>query len=182
MASKTLGFVFKIVVLGDGAVGKTSLIKRWTEGSFRTDYILTIGSNFAVKSLNIEDKPIKLQIWDLAGQPHFSDVRVLFYKGAMGAMYVFDVSHLESYNNIVRWYEELKNICGDIPRVLLGNKVDLDQQRKVTPRDGEELAKKLGNIPYFETSAKTGQQVNEAFQKIAQLVYEWAKKKQSQST
>lgn len=175
---KSLGFVFKIVVLGDGAVGKTSLIKQWTEGTFRTDYILTIGSNFAVKSLNIEDKPIKLQIWDLAGQPHFSDVRVLFYKGAMGAMYVFDVSRTESYDNVIKWYEELKNICGDVPRVLLGNKVDLTDQRKITPEKGLELAKRLGGIPYFETSAKTGKQVNEAFQKIAQLVYEVAKKKQ----
>jgi len=176
---KSLGFVFKIVVVGDGAVGKTSLIKQWTEGTFRTDYILTIGSNFAVKSLNIEDKPIKLQIWDLAGQPHFSDVRVLFYKGAMGTMYVFDVSRTESYENVVKWYDELRNICGDIPRVLLANKVDLNDQRKVTTEKGDALAERLGGVPYFETSAKTGQQVHECFQKIAQMVYDWAKKKQS---
>ena len=175
---KTLGFVFKIVVVGDGAVGKTSLIKQWTEGTFRTDYILTIGSNFAVKSLNIDDKPIKLQIWDLAGQPHFSDVRVLFYKGSMGAMYVFDVSRMESYDSMMKWYQELKNICGDIPGVLLANKVDLNDQRKVTTDKGSALADKLGGAPYFETSAKTGAQVHDAFQKIAQLVYDWAKKRQ----
>jgi len=175
---KSLGFVFKIVVVGDGAVGKTSLIKKWTEGTFRTDYILTIGSNFAVKSLNIDDKPVKLQIWDLAGQPHFSDVRVLFYKGAMGAMYVYDVSRVDSYDNIPNWYSEVSNICGDIPRILLANKVDLNDQRKVTPEMGAALAEKLGGVPYFETSAKNGDNVHEAFQTVAQLVYDWAKKKQ----
>jgi small GTP-binding protein len=179
MKLKTLGFVFKIVVVGDGAVGKTSLIKQWTEGTFRTDYILTIGSNFAVKSLVVDDKPIKLQIWDLAGQPHFSDVRVLFYKGAMGAMYVFDVSRTDSYDNISKWYTELSNICGDIPRILLANKVDLNDQRKITSDKCSALAEQLGGVPCFETSAKTGQQVNESFQKIAQLVYDWAKKKQA---
>lgn len=139
---------------------------------------MTIGSNFAVKSLSIEDKPIKLQIWDLAGQPHFSDVRVLFYKGAMGAMYVFDVSRADSFENVDNWHGELSNICGDIPSVLLANKVDLNDQRKVTREMGNALAKKLGGIPYYETSAKTGTSVNEAFERIAQMVFEWAKKKQ----
>ncbi len=175
---KSLGFVFKIVVVGDGAVGKTSLIKQWTEGSFRTDYIMTIGSNFAVKSLVIDDKPVKLQIWDLAGQPHFSDVRVLFYKGAMGAMYVYDVSRTDSYDNVLNWDRELTNICGQIPKVLLANKVDLNDQRKVSSEMGSVLAAKLGDAPYFETSAKSGVGVNEAFEKIAQLVYELAKKRQ----
>ncbi|WXG41621.1 MAG: GTP-binding protein [Candidatus Freyarchaeum deiterrae] len=175
---KSLGFVFKIVVVGDGAVGKTSLIKQWTEGTFRQDYIVTIGSNFAVKSLVVDEKPIKLQIWDLAGQPHFKDVRVLFYKGSMGAIYVFDVSHTDSYDNVLNWYKELSNICGDIPRVLIANKVDLLDQRKITNDKVCALSEKLGDVSFFETSAKTGQQVHDSFQKIAQLVYDWAKKKQ----
>ena len=176
---KSLGFVFKIIVVGDGAVGKTSLIKQWTEGTFRTDYIMTIGSNFAVKSLSIEEKPIKLQIWDLAGQPHFRDVRVLFYKGAMGAMYVFDVSRVDSFENVESWFGELRNVCGDIPGVLLANKVDLNDQRKVTGDMGGALAERLGGVPYFETSAKTGDKVNEAFDRIARMVYGWAKSRQS---
>ncbi len=170
-------FTFKILMAGDGSVGKTSLINRWIDGKFSTDCPMTIGPSFAVKTLHIEGKPIKLQIWDFGGQPHWSEMRMACYKGAVGAMYVYDVFRMETYDNIPSWYEEVWRVCGDIPRVLIANKVDLKDLRVVNSDMGHMLAEELGNIPYFETSAKTGQQVNEAFQKIAELVYDWAKKR-----
>jgi len=170
-------YIFKIVVLGDGAVGKTSLIKRYTEEKFQSDYILTIGANFAVKNIEVDGVVVKLQIWDLAGQPQFKEVRGSFYRGAVGAMYVYDVCRVESYNNLLNWKAELTKICGEIPGVLLANKIDLVDYRKVTPEMGAELAERLGGVPYFETSAATGVGVAEAFQKIAELVYKAATQK-----
>ncbi|MEM1658758.1 MAG: Rab family GTPase [Candidatus Jordarchaeales archaeon] len=170
-------YIFKIVVVGDGAVGKTSLIKRYTEESFQSDYIMTIGANFAVKNVEVDGILIKLQIWDLAGQPHFKEVRSSFYKGAVGVMYVFDVCRPESCVNLLNWKEELVKVCGEVPGVLLANKIDLEEHRKVTVDMGKELAARLGEIPYFETSALTGAGVREAFQKIAELAYEAVTKK-----
>jgi small GTP-binding protein len=177
----TRDFTFKILMAGDGSVGKTALIKRWIDGKFSIDCPMTIGPSFAVKTLHIEGKPIKLQIWDFGGQPHWSEMRMTCYKGAVGAMYVYDVYRMETYDNIPSWYEEVWRVCGDIPRILIANKVDLKDLRVVNSDMGHMLAEELGNIPYFETSAKTGQQVNEAFQKIAELVYEWDKKKRTDS-
>lgn len=170
-------YIFKIVVVGEGAVGKTSLIKRYTEEKFQSDYIITIGANFAVKNVEVDGVFIKLQLWDLAGQPQFKEVRSSFYRGAVGAIYVYDVCRLESYTSLINWKEELVKECGEVPGVLLANKIDLKEHRKVTTEMGEELAMRLGGIPYFETSASTGVSVNEAFQKIAELTYRAATKK-----
>jgi len=167
MASKIAGKAFKIVVVGD-CVGKTSLIERYTKGTFRNDYKATIGANFAVKSLSIKGKTITLQIWDLAGQPHYKDVRQQhFYKGASGVVYVFDVTRRETFENLNRWRREVTETCGNIPSVIVGNKIDL-LPREVEKKEGERYSKSL-NIPYFETSAATGKNIHKVFKTIAIL-------------
>ncbi len=154
-------YVFKVVVLGDGNVGKTSLVLQYTEKKFSTSYVMTIGSNFAVKILNLPERglKIKFQLWDLAGQPHFQFIRPPFYRGALLAILVFDITNRKSFDNINLWVREAKNNVGDIPLVLAGNKNDLIENRVVSKAEGEALAKEFGTL-YFETSAKTGENLD----------------------
>jgi len=161
--------VFKVPVVGDGAVGKTSLILRYTRGVFREDYKITIGTSFAVHTVKLGNAIIKLQIWDLAGQPHFKGVRPLFYRGSTGVIYVFSVTDRTSFQNIPNWVEEVRRIVGPLPSILVGNKTDLADQRVVTPEEGQALGAQLG-FPYIETSAKADLNVGNAFQMIAEAI------------
>jgi small GTP-binding protein len=159
-------YVLKVCVVGDGAVGKTSLIIRYTEGHFRESYIMTVGTSFAVKELTFGDTLVRLQLWDLAGQPHFSSVRPVFYRGAAGIILVFDVTRRPTFDAIPAWYTEVSTVTGAVPTVLLANKVDLVDQRQTSTEEGMAYAQQLG-WGYFETSAKEGQGVNDAFRQIA---------------
>ncbi len=173
--------LIKIALLGDGAVGKTALRNRFMGQGFAGDYIMTIGADFCVKSLQINGKNFKLQIWDLAGQPRFDVVRDLYYTGCLGALVVFDVTRPESYINLTNWIEEFwkNNRSGKIPFVLVGNKADL--VRKIPRGYGEKYAKKasemtesLGfSIPYIEASAKTGGNVDKAFKLLGQEILKY---------
>ena len=159
-------YVLKVCVVGDGAVGKTSLIIRYTEGHFRESYIMTVGTSFAVKELDFGDTLVRLQLWDLAGQPHFSSVRPVFYRGAAGMILVFDVTRRQTFEAITGWYTEVSQVTGTIPTVLLANKVDLVDQRQASTEECMAYAQQLG-WGYFETSAKEGHGVTEAFRQIA---------------
>ncbi|MBS7250428.1 MAG: GTP-binding protein [Candidatus Freyarchaeota archaeon] len=160
--------ILKIVVVGNCSSGKTCLVKRYTEGVFPEYVLMTVGVSFGVKSLNIDGQPIKLQIWDLGGVPHFKDVRLLFYKYALGAVYVFDVNIRETFERLDEWRKEVAEVCGNIPGVIVGSKVDL-HSRKVTRSEGKRYAKSVG-MPYIEASARTGKNVNEVFWTIASLI------------
>jgi small GTP-binding protein len=164
-----MSYVLKVCVIGDGAVGKTSLIIRYTEGHFRESYLMTVGTSFAVKALDLDGIQVKLQLWDLAGQPHFSSVRPVFYRGSVGGILVFDVTRRETFNNIHTWFNEFTQVTGVLPFALVANKTDLVDQRQVTQEEGEAYAQKNGWV-YFETSAKDGRGVNGAFRQIAQQV------------
>ncbi len=164
--------ILKIPLLGDMAVGKTSLRKKYLGEGFNTKYMVTIGADFSVKSVLIDDREVRLQIWDLAGQQQFATVRSLYYNGSSGAILVYDVTNPHSYENIPLWTKELlqNNDNKKIPLMLIGNKIDLRDTVRTTTvskEEGEQLAEKLRkefNIVYFfETSAKTGEGVNEAF-------------------
>ncbi len=159
-------YVLKVCVVGEGAVGKTSLIIRYTEGHFRESYLMTVGTSFAVKELDFGDTLVRLQLWDLAGQPHFSSVRPVFYRGAAGAILVFDVTRRETFDRIPTWYEEVSQVTGALTSVLLANKVDLIDQRQVSTEEGMAYAQQQG-WTYFETSAKDGRGVTDAFRQIA---------------
>lgn len=164
--SKERKFVFKIVVIGDGAVGKTSLIARFAEKTFQAEYKPTLGTNIVIKELQLDNNNIKLLLWDIAGQAKWRDVRHLYYKGAQGSILVFDVTRPGTFESIPAWYKDLIKFSGDIPRILLANKVDLTDIRKVNQDQGQTIAKEF-DASYFETSAKDGTQVNDAFEKLS---------------
>lgn len=164
-------FIFKVCVVGDGGVGKTSMVLRYCENAFKENYIMTIGSNFSTKNVKLEDYPnfdVKLQLWDLAGQKHFSFVRPPFYRGSSGIVIVFDLTRRSSFANIPNWIDEVDKVVGSKPSVLVGNKLDLadDGQREIGVKDGESLKNEIGALSYYETSAKEGTGIQEVFKDI----------------
>ena len=125
MSEKAFGF--KITVIGDGAVGKTSLIKRYTTNSFEKDYISTLGMQFSKFEENVNGEMVELFLWDLAGQESFALLRDKFFRGSNGAIIVFSLApeEIETFNHIDKWLSNLKEACGNIPTILFGNKADL---------------------------------------------------------
>jgi small GTP-binding protein len=174
-------YKFKITVIGDPAVGKTTLVKKYTTGSFQKDYISTLGAQFSNYEEIIEGKQIKLFIWDIAGQETFEIMRRKFYNGSSGAIIVFSHApeELKSYSSIEKWLKELNKYCGDIPIALFGNKLDLTNESElISSTDAINSDKKVlkftedhNLIGYFKTSALTGQGVIEAFQKLVRELY-----------
>jgi small GTP-binding protein len=161
--------VFKVIAVGDGSVGKTSITIRFCEGKFSQEYLMTIGANFGVKqntvSFGEENKDIKLQIWDTGGQERFSPIRELYYKGALGAVVVFDVTNRESFEHVPTWFSEIRKNVSNIPITLIGNKIDLPG-RVISSNEGVQMGKKCA-APYRETSAKTGDCVDEVFLELS---------------
>ncbi|MBD3193233.1 MAG: GTP-binding protein [Candidatus Heimdallarchaeota archaeon] len=178
-------FLFKLILLGDGAVGKTSLRKRYTTGSFTGDYLRTMGTDFALKRLMIDDTEFRLQIWDIAGQTstRFTGLNDSYFFGASGAILVFDVTRPETLDNLSFWIEKVRKNLGHIPMIIFGNKIDLrDQLESLEPEQGEEFAQKITEesnleIKYYETSAKTGENVEQAFFEIAKNMYDYCHRK-----
>jgi small GTP-binding protein len=174
-------YKFKITVVGDPAVGKTTLVKKYTTGSFQKDYISTLGAQFSNYEEKIEGKQVKLFIWDIAGQKTFEVMRRKFYNGSSGAIIVFSHApeELKSFNRIEQWFNELIKYCGDIPIALFGNKVDLiNENDLISNKDKVNLDFNVGRfiedhnlIGYFKTSALTGKGVIEAFQKLVRELY-----------
>lgn len=181
--SSTYDYLFKIVVLGEGAVGKTAIVTRFSHGFFRTDYKTTIGSQFAVKNVDIKrpdysDVTVKLQIWDVAGQSRFQILRPMYYRGSSGGLLVFDVTRRRTFIVLEEWLDELhKAINKKIPLVLVANKTDLPD-RVVEPSEGREFADRH-EMPYLETSAKTGEGIVDIFQQLAEVLVKNREKKSS---
>ncbi len=168
----TKGFVFKITVIGDGAVGKTSLIKKYTQGSFQKDYIKTLGAQFSKYDEEMEGDNCKLFFWDIAGQREFDFMRPTFYKGSKAAIIVFSHTDEDSFNHITDWHEDIKKYTGELPIVLFGNKTDLVDEKDL---EDEIISSDIINdrnfLGYYKTSAKTGSGVFEAFQAIIKELY-----------
>ena len=181
MSTREEEYKFKITVVGDPAVGKTTLVKKYTTGSFQKDYISTLGAQFSNYEEKIEGNQVKLFIWDIAGQETFEVMRRKFYNGSSGAIIVFSHApeELKSYNSIEKWLKELIKYCGDIPIALFGNKLDLiDENDLITNKDVINSDFNVGKfkeehdlIGYFKTSALTGQGVIEAFQRLVRELY-----------
>ncbi|MCK4381544.1 MAG: GTP-binding protein [Candidatus Lokiarchaeota archaeon] len=165
------GFVFKITVIGNGAVGKTSLIKKYTQGSFQKDYIKTLGAQFSKYDEEIEGDNCKLFFWDIAGQDEFNFMRPTFYKGSKAAIIVFSHTDVDSFKSIIEWHEDIKKYTGELPIVLFGNKTDLVDEKDLKDEKIENIVKGRNFLGYYKTSAKTGQGVFEAFQAIIKELY-----------
>ncbi|MHA1264492.1 MAG: Rab family GTPase [Candidatus Helarchaeota archaeon] len=165
-------YEYKIIVVGDPHVGKTSTILRFTDNAFRRTYIPTLGVNLSSKKIRYNSVHIKFILWDIAGQSKFQTMRRPFYKGADGLILVFDLTDQTSFQNVTSWYQDIKNTLQSAfpPGILLGNKNDLVADRQVSQKSIKNLAKKLG-FNYFETSALTGENIPEAFQEMAKLLY-----------
>ncbi|MFQ6123455.1 MAG: Rab family GTPase [Candidatus Heimdallarchaeota archaeon] len=158
--------IFKIVVIGDSAVGKTSLSMRYSDNSFQYEYIKTIGSNFFVRDLYVEEWRTRLLIWDLAGDELFGRVRPIFYQGSFGALVVFDITRRSTFDHLEGWLEELRaNIEWDVPIILAANKVDCDNW-ELTKAEIKAYSQKKA-FPFYLTSAKTDQNVAAAFNRLA---------------
>ena len=168
-------YIYKVIIAGDGFVGKTSIILRLTRGIFLAEYIVTLGSNFALWKTKCEDAEISLQLWDVAGQPYFRKVLPSYYEGAHGAILVYSLVDPSSLQSIPRWYNEIKNVAGDIPFIVLGNKNDLD--RNVPEDYARAIAEQLNCAAYFEVSAKTGHNIQKAFEEVARILYNHYKTK-----
>jgi len=165
------GYRYKVIVCGDPQVGKTSTILRFTDKAFRRTYIPTIGVNISEKQLRYDKNTmINFTIWDIAGQAKFQTMRRHFYKGAKGQILVFDLTRMDTFQNISKWYQDLEtHLKTTVPGVILGNKCDLVDQRKISQEEISILSKELG-IEYFETSALTGTNVDMAFRKLGELI------------
>ncbi|MFX1478199.1 MAG: Rab family GTPase [Promethearchaeota archaeon] len=161
-------YVFKVIIIGPGAVGKTSLLHRYVENKFHLKYKLTIGADFLSKIIEgypTTNSTCKLQIWDIGGQERYKFLRSSFFDGANGALVVFDVSRWHTFEDLKDWITDLRQYAGEkTPLVLIGNKVDLCEDNEVGYEkiEAKSLAKRE-NAPFIETSAKTGENVEAAF-------------------
>ena len=172
-------FQFKITVIGDGQVGKTSLIKRFTQSTFEQDYVKTLGAQFSKYYREIEGDEMKLIFWDIAGQDDFLFLRPSFYRESNAAIIVYSLEENElgkrSFDHIINWYDSIKKFCGIIPIILFANKVDLVEEDNLDHSEVQEIVDKQGFLGYYLTSAKTGKKVNEAFNAIITELYYKAK-------
>jgi small GTP-binding protein len=167
-------YLFKLVFLGEGAVGKTSLVGRYVYDSFEGDYLATIGTDIHVKMVNLNETVVKLVIWDIAGQDNFAQLRRAYYMNASGAFFVFDTTRPETIERVDDWLNALFTVTGKIPLVLLENKVDLES---AVSSEVKEAVKKKHGIPIIPTSAKEDTNVEEAFRQMTRDILEKARDK-----
>eukprot|EP00828_Plagiopyla_frontata_P008545 TRINITY_DN14278_c0_g1_i2.p2 TRINITY_DN14278_c0_g1~~TRINITY_DN14278_c0_g1_i2.p2 ORF type:complete len:225 (-),score=44.82 TRINITY_DN14278_c0_g1_i2:149-823(-) len=193
--NKEYDYLFKIVIIGNSGVGKSSILMRFTDDQFKDSYLATIGVDFRFKTIEIDEKKVKLQIWDTAGQERFRTITSAYYKGADGIIIVFDSTNEQSFTDIESyWLNELNNYAEkNVELLLLGNKSDLNEEKVIKQERAQDLAQQK-NLAYFETSAKTADCIQNAFSHLAntlilkkQILIEEKKKrkhqqKQQQST
>ncbi|MFX0134740.1 MAG: Rab family GTPase [Candidatus Hodarchaeota archaeon] len=159
---------FKIVIIGDPAVGKTSLIRRFSENKFDTSYLPTIGADFNLKVIELPDAQVIMTVWDIGGHERFQSIRSFYYSGAHGGIIAFDLTREDTFLSVKKWTEDITVGAGEkIPLIIMCNKSDLMDQIAVNEEDVKKLAEEL-NIPYYMTSAKSGLNVQAVFQKLAE--------------
>ena len=164
-------FLFKIVLIGDSGVGKSNILSRFTRNEFDLESKTTIGVEFATRSIPIDNKTIKAQIWDTAGQERYRAITNAYYRGAVGALLVYDIAKHLTYENVERWLKELKDHAdANIVVMLVGNKCDLRHLRAVPTEEATQFADK-NNLSFLETSALDSTNVEEAFERIVRDIF-----------
>jgi small GTP-binding protein len=173
---KATNRLFKIVIVGEGGVGKTTILHQYVDDKFVEDTKMTVGTNFFIKKINVEtekeNSTILFQIWDLAGQTQFSSVRPSFYAGAKGIIYVFDLTNRFSFHKLTKWQSEVEKAIGVQPNLLVGNKLDLIKPENYHMKDFEiqEMMKQLSSEKYIQTSAKQDIKIDDVFHSLAELI------------
>ena len=169
-SSADYDYLFKLLLIGDSGVGKSSLLLRFADDTFTESYISTIGVDFKIRTIELDNKMIKLQIWDTAGQERFRTITSSYYRGAQGIIVVYDVADKESYSNVKQWLHEIDRYASEnVKKLLVGNKCDLVDKRQVTYEEAVEEAAHMGTT-FLETSAKNKLNVEEAFIAMAKEI------------
>mmetsp|Transcript_9921 Transcript_9921/g.17024 ORF Transcript_9921/g.17024 Transcript_9921/m.17024 type:complete len:216 (-) Transcript_9921:364-1011(-) len=170
-------YLFKVVLIGDTGVGKSNLLSRFTRNEFSLESKSTIGVEFATRSIQVDGKTIKAQIWDTAGQERYRAITSAYYRGAVGALLVYDITKPMTYENVERWLKELRDHAdANIVIMLVGNKSDLRHLRTVKTEDASDFCEKE-TLSFIETSALEGANVESAFQQILTEIYQIVSKK-----
>jgi len=171
--------MFKLLIIGDSGVGKSSLLVRFADNTFLPNYVATIGVDFKIRTLNINGERVKLQIWDTAGQERFRTITSTYYRGTHGVIVVYDVCSGESFANVKRWLHEIDQNCDVVNRILVGNKDDDPDRKVVLSEDAHRYARQMG-IQLFEASAMNNTNVEESFRAIAELALRTKREQQAQ--
>ena len=172
MTEEQYDFIFKVLLLGNSDVGKSSLLLRFVDKLWTDSFVPTIGVDFKVKTIQIGEKTVKMQIWDTAGQERFRNVVASYFRGSNGILLIYDVTNKDSFKNLDNWLEVIENNASDnVLKILIGNKIDLVDEIEVKHEEGQQFANRF-NMQFIETSAKLDTNVSEAFETLAKLMIE----------
>ncbi|XP_053191473.1 ras-related protein Rab-15 [Scomber japonicus] len=168
--AKQYDFLFRLLMLGDSGVGKTCMLRRFTESEFDPSHISTIGVDFKMKTLEIDGIKVRVQIWDTAGQERYQTITKQYYRRAQGIIFVYDITNEPSYLHIAKWISDVEEYAPEkVQRILVGNKSDEEPMRRVTKTEGSKLAGHYG-MDFFETSASSSSNISESFTRVTELV------------
>ena len=164
--------LYKIIIIGDTGVGKSNILSRYLKDEFREDSKSTVGVELGTKFLKIKDMGAKLQIWDTAGQERYKSITSSYYKGSHGCFIVYDITNEKTFENVDNWFKQAqKEASKEVSIILVGNKCDLENERKISKEKGEEKAKTL-NCPFFETSALSKIKIEDIFTEMINNIFE----------
>ena len=164
--------LYKIIIIGDAAVGKSNILTRYSKNEFSENTKSTVGVELGVKFIKVKGINAKIQIWDTAGQERYRSITSSYYKGSHGCFIVYDITNESSFDNVEKWYEYVQKEAGkNISIILVGNKCDLENERKITKEKGQEKAKNL-KCAFFETSALSGVNISQIFEELTNNIYD----------
>ncbi|CAH8610116.1 unnamed protein product [Dicrocoelium dendriticum] len=182
MAKKNYDALYKLLLIGDSGVGKTCLLFRYVDDTFSLSFISTIGIDFKIKTTDVAGKRIKLQIWDTAGQERFQTITASYYRGARGIMLVYDITSRKTFDSVSRWMENIRSLAStDVEKLVVANKCDMEDRRAVSFEEATRMCNEY-QVPLIETSAKTGHNVDQAFEKLTLAILQKSPREPDSST
>jgi Ras-related protein Rab-1A len=170
MSEEEYDYIFKVLLIGNSDVGKSSIILRYVDETWTDVFVPTIGVDFKVKTLKVDNKQVKMQIWDTAGQERFRTVVSSYFRGSHGLFLIYDITNKDSFKNLENWLKEIEGEASEkVLKILIGNKCDLEEDRDIKFEEGQAFANRNG-MQFMETSAKANTNINEAFEALAKLM------------